>query len=92
MKREQLPLYAVALAVLIVGLAFAGVPAGTLIVLPLILACPLMMFFMMRGTDHGTPRDQDDHAHLSRPEDGHEHNATRAQQGETPHTRGTSTR
>jgi len=49
MKREQLPLYAIALAVLIVGLAYAGVPLGTLIVLPLILACPLMMLFMMRG-------------------------------------------
>lgn len=62
MKREQLPLYALALAVLIVGLAFAGVPLGTLIVLPLVLACPLMMFFMMRGMDHGSPpRDQDDH-------------------------------
>jgi len=49
MKREQLPLYAIALAVLIVGLAYAGVPLGTLVVLPLILACPLMMMFMMRG-------------------------------------------
>jgi DUF2933 family protein len=53
MKREQLPLYALALAVLVVGLAFAGVPVGTLLVLPLLLACPLMMFFMMRGMDHG---------------------------------------
>ena len=92
MKREQLPLYAVALAILIVGLAFAGVPAGTLIVLPLILACPLMMFFMMRGMDHGTPREHDDRAHLPPPDGGHEHDATRAQQGETPHTHGTSTR
>ncbi|MFC5730833.1 MULTISPECIES: DUF2933 domain-containing protein [Nocardioides] len=58
MKREQLPLYVVALAVLIVGLAFAGVPPGTLIVLPLVLACPLMMFFMMRGV-----QDHDDHKH-----------------------------
>jgi hypothetical protein len=66
MKREQLPLYAIALAVLIVGLAFAGAPLGTLIVLPLVLVCPLMMFFMMRGMDHdGTPRDHDhdDHEH-----------------------------
>ena len=63
MKREQLPLYAVALAVLIVGLAYAGVPLGTLLVLPLILACPLMMLFMMRGMggmDHGgTNHDHD---------------------------------
>ena len=63
MKREQIPLYAIALAVLVVGLAFAGIPVGTLIVLPLLLACPLMMFFMMRGMDHGgTQRShEDDH-------------------------------
>jgi len=53
MKKEQLPGFAMVLVVLIVGLAFAGVPASTLIVVPLILACPLMMFFMMRGMDHG---------------------------------------
>ena len=52
MKREQLPLYALALAVLVVGLAFAGVPVGTLVVLPFVLGCPLMMFVMMRGMDH----------------------------------------
>lgn len=53
MKREQLPGYAMVLVVLIVGLAFAGVPLSTLLILPLVLACPLMMFFMMRGMDHG---------------------------------------
>ena len=68
MKREQLPLYALALAVLIVGLVFAGVPVGTLVVLPFVLACPLMMFFMMRGMDHGGShpfphRDHRDSAH-----------------------------
>jgi hypothetical protein len=69
MRREQLPLYAIALAVLVVGLAFAGVPVSTLLVLPLILVCPLMMIFMMRGMDHEGPRhdqrsdheDLDDH-------------------------------
>ena len=60
MKREQLPLYAIALAVVIVGLAFTGVPLGTLLILPLILACPLMMIFMMRGMDHrGTKHDHE---------------------------------
>jgi len=64
MNKEQLPLYAVALAVLIVGLVFAGVPLSVLFVLPIVLICPLMMFFMMRGTDHGsTPREKDDHEH-----------------------------
>jgi hypothetical protein len=59
MKREQLPLYAIALAVLVVGLVYAGVPLGTLVVLPLVLACPLMMLFMMRGMG-GTSRDRDE--------------------------------
>ncbi len=62
MKREQLPLYAIALAVLVVGLALAGVPLGTLLVLPLILVCPLMMFFMMRGMGHGGTSGEDDQA------------------------------
>ena len=65
MKREQLPLYALALAVLIVGLAFAGVPVGTLALLPFVLACPLMMFFMMRGMDHGGSHRTNDEDHDS---------------------------
>jgi hypothetical protein len=45
-----------------VALAFAGVPVGTLIVVPLVLACPLMMLFMMRGMGHGAShQDEDDH-------------------------------
>ena len=60
MKREQPPLYAIALAVVVGVLAFARVPLGTVLVLPLILVCPLMMIFMMRGMDHGgTSRDHD---------------------------------
>jgi uncharacterized membrane protein YkgB len=74
MKREQLPLYAIALAVLIVGLAFSGVPLGTLLILPLILACPLMMFFMMRGMDHGDMNH--DHDESSGHEDLHDHHDT----------------
>ena len=49
MKREQRPLYAIAAAVLVIGLVFAGVP----LIFLLLLACPLMMVFMMRGMDHG---------------------------------------
>lgn len=52
MTRNQLPVYALAAAIAVAGLAVAGVPAGTLVVLPVVLACPLMMFFMMRGMDH----------------------------------------
>lgn len=47
MKRQQWGLYAIALAVLIVGLVYAGVPASTLLIAVLVLACPLMMLFMM---------------------------------------------
>ena len=52
MKRQHL-LYAIALAILIVGLAFAGVPARTILLGLLVLACPLMMV-MMGG--HGDRR------------------------------------
>ena len=52
MKRQPWGLFAVALAILIVGLVWAGVPAGTLLTVGLVLVCPLMMFVMMRGM-HG---------------------------------------
>jgi hypothetical protein len=51
MKRQHLGLYAIALAILIVGLSFAGVPLNTMLLGLLLLACPLMMMFMMGG--HG---------------------------------------
>jgi hypothetical protein len=51
MKRRHLGLSAIALAVLIVGPAFAGVPLTTMLVGLLVLACPLMMMSMMGG--HG---------------------------------------
>ena len=59
MKR-QLPLYVIALAILIVGLAAAGVPADTLLLGLLVLACPLMILFMMAGMHggHGESGDQ----------------------------------
>jgi hypothetical protein len=53
MKRQQWGLYAVALAILIVGLVAVGVPASTLLIASLILVCPLMMFVMMRGMHGG---------------------------------------
>jgi hypothetical protein len=74
MKSQQRGLYAVALAVLVIGLVWAGVPAGTLLVAALVLACPLMMFFMMRGmhTDQTSGHEQHihDHNHDDRPHDG----------------------
>jgi len=70
MKTQNVPLYALAVAVLVVGLAFAGVPVTTLLLGLIVLACPLSMLFMMGGmhgghggSDHqtGRPRDKDDH-------------------------------
>jgi fatty acid desaturase len=75
MKREHLPIYALALAVLIVGLVATGVSVTSLIVPLLVLACPVMMFFMMRGMHGGThgasspdpPERRHDEHHPSRP-------------------------
>lgn len=39
--------------VAVVGALWAGVPAGTLLVLALVLACPLMMLTMHGGGGHG---------------------------------------
>ena len=64
MKREQPGLYAIALAILIVGLAFAGVPLQTMLFGLLVLACPLMMMFMMGG--HGGRGGSDDQHHDQR--------------------------
>ena len=66
MKREQLPLYALALAILVVGLAVAGVPVTTLFFGLVALACPLMMIFIMGGMhgghSHGDGHGQPDEA------------------------------
>jgi fatty acid desaturase len=61
MKREQLPIYALALAVLVVGLAWVGVPVGTLLFGLVLLACPLMMMFMMGGMHGGGHDSHTDH-------------------------------
>jgi hypothetical protein len=66
MKRQHWGLYAVALAILVVGLVWVGVPASTLLVAGLALACPLMMLVMMRGmhgggSDHDEPHDHQHH-------------------------------
>ena len=59
MKRQHIPLYAAALGLLIVGALAAGVPASTLLVLALVLACPAMMLFMHMGHGHAA---YDEHA------------------------------
>jgi hypothetical protein len=88
MKREQLPLYAIAMAIGIVGLVALGVPVGTLALLLVFLACPLMMMFMMRGMHGGGmhgghgPSDRDDDAsgdplRKRGPHDHHQHGSGR---------------
>jgi hypothetical protein len=56
MKRQSWGLYTIALAILVVGLVALGVPASTLLFAAFLLACPLMMMFMMGGMHggHGT--------------------------------------
>lgn len=64
MKRQYFPWYAIALAILIVGLVFAGVPAATLLIALVVVACPVMMMFMM-----GVMGVKGGHGHGSRHED-----------------------
>jgi Flp pilus assembly protein TadB len=55
-KNPNYGLFAVAVAVALVGAVWLGVPLGTLAPLAIVLVCPLMMMFMMRGmhnSDHG---------------------------------------
>lgn len=54
MKRQRWGLYAIALAILVVGLVWAGVPASTLLIAALVLVCPLMMLFMHGGGGHAS--------------------------------------
>jgi len=56
MKDRNYGLYALAVAVLVVGALWLGLPVSTLGVLAIVLVCPLMMFVMMKGMHGG-----DDH-------------------------------
>lgn len=56
MKHQPWGLYAIALAILVVGLVALGVPVATLLYGGLVLACPLMMMLMMSGM-HGGGHD-----------------------------------
>lgn len=73
MNRQPWGLYAIALAILVVGLVALGVPTQTLLFAALVLVCPLMMIFMMSGMHggHGRPggtdHNSDDHDHHARP-------------------------
>ena len=49
MKSSNMGLFAIAAAIAFVGALWAGVPLAGLATVMIFLACPLMMFFMMRG-------------------------------------------
>jgi hypothetical protein len=53
MNSRNYGLYAIALAIVVIGALALGLPVSTLLFLGLVLLCPLMMLFMMRGM-HGT--------------------------------------
>lgn len=55
MKRQHLPLYAIALAILVAGLALAGVPVSMMLSGLLVLAWLLMLAFVMED-GHGVHR------------------------------------
>ena len=71
MRRQPRGLYAIALAILVVGLVALGVPASTLLFAALALACPLMMIFMMGGMHGGHGDTSTDHDHHSPASDDH---------------------
>jgi hypothetical protein len=80
MRRQSWGLYAIALAILVVGLVALGVPASTLLLAALVLVCPLMMMFMMGGmhSDHGTAgRDREPAGPAA---DSHDHEPTAGRQ------------
>ncbi len=63
MKTQQMAKLALVAGALLVALVVAGLPVASLGFLVLILACPLMMFFMMRGMGgmgHGAGGRHDD--------------------------------
>jgi type III secretory pathway component EscV len=61
-QSSNLGLFAIAVAIAVVGALALGVPVGTLAVLAIVAVCPLMMLAMMR-TMHG---DHSDHSNHSR--------------------------
>jgi Protein of unknown function (DUF2933) len=58
MKSRNYAAYAIAVAIAFIGALWLGVPAGTLILLGLLVTCPLMMVLMMRGM-HGDNQGED---------------------------------
>ncbi len=70
MNHQQKVKPAVIAGAVLVALVIAGLPVGYLGFLLLIVACPLMMYFMMRGMTQGGSgsHDRNQHADHSRGE------------------------
>ena len=60
-RNPNVGLYAVVVAIGVVGALWIGVPVGTLVVLAVALACPLMMMLMMGGMHGGMHGGGDQH-------------------------------
>jgi len=54
-------LFAVATAIAFVGALWTGVPLGGIAPVLILMACPLMMIFMMKGMHGGNEDDQETH-------------------------------
>lgn len=67
MKTSNRGLFAVAAAIAFVGALWAGVPFGSLAVIAVLLLCPLMMIFMMKGMQGGGGSEHHDADHRRDP-------------------------
>ena len=69
MKRQHMMWYVAALIAGVVTALAVGAPASTVLLALVVLACPLMMMFMMGNTRSGGPRSStgenanEDHSH-----------------------------
>lgn len=60
MNTKKFGLFAVAIAIVAVGALAYGVPLQQVALLGVFLACPLMMFLMMRGMGGGADQEKPD--------------------------------
>jgi hypothetical protein len=60
MKRQHFGWYAVAVAAIVIAAVALGVPSSTIFLGLALLACPLMMMFMMGGHGGGSGRESND--------------------------------
>jgi hypothetical protein len=70
-------LYAVAVAVAIVGAVWLGMPLGTLALLAIVVLCPLMMMFMMGGMHGGGHSGGSETRHLEGRDNPHDSTSSR---------------